>query len=283
VQDAGQVVGRIYAADLQGNLWRFDLSQGTPWNDARANPRQPLFVAATAAGKRQAVTQRPAVVHAPGGGYVVLFGTGKYLERSDLSADRFGWQSFYAVLDRGNDAALARGDLLERPLAGSGTGEGLGIGQNDAAFAPFGSGQHGWYADFPDSARTGERVVSASTLAGGNIVLHTLQPAAQPCQPTLAKFRTLDSLTGKTVNGDAAVFPLMATIPYPIAIKNVPQTDAPTDAFGKRHPLPTIEIIGSGSSTPWRLRLSDPGGAIGRLGWRELLNWNELRNTAGAK
>src|SRR5690606_11619229 len=73
VHDVGQVTGRIYAADLQGNLWRFDLSQGAPWSDAGANPRQPLFVATTAAGKRQAVTQKPAVVHAPGGGVVVLF------------------------------------------------------------------------------------------------------------------------------------------------------------------------------------------------------------------
>src|SRR5690606_28315138 len=127
------------------------------------------------------------------------------------------------------------------------------------------------------------RVVSASTLAGGSIVFHTLQPAAQACQPTLAKFRALDSLRGKAANGNATVFPLMATMPYPIAIKEVPQKDAPTDAFGKRHPQPTIEIVGSDSSTPWRLRLTDPAGVTGRLGWRELLNWNELRNTAGAK
>ncbi|GGC10942.1 hypothetical protein GCM10007205_20180 [Oxalicibacterium flavum] len=283
VQGVGPLTDRVYAADLQGNLWRFDLSQGAPWKDAGVNPRQPLFVAATAAGQRQAVTQKPAVVHAPGGGYVVLFGTGKYLERSDLSADRFAWQSFYAVLDRGNDVALARDDLVERLPTGSGAGESMETVQNEAAPAPFGPGRHGWYIDFPDSAKTGERVVSASTLADSSIVFHTLQPAAQACQPALAKLRALDSLTGKAANGGATVFPLMATMPYPIAVKTVRQTDAPTDAFGKRHPQPTIEVIGSDSSIPWRLRLNDPAAASGRMGWRELLNWHELRNVAGAK
>ncbi|WP_334189718.1 pilus assembly protein, partial [Noviherbaspirillum sp.] len=87
-----------YAGDLQGNLWRFDLSGMASRSSAVANATL-LFVARDAAGNRQPVSTQPKVVFAPGGGYVILFGTGKFVEHRDAAAGEFRMQSFYAIHD----------------------------------------------------------------------------------------------------------------------------------------------------------------------------------------
>jgi type IV pilus assembly protein PilY1 len=64
----------IYAGDLQGNIWRLGMAGGPPWKEGQG--RKLVFVARDAQGRRQPVTQQPSVAYAPGGGYVLLFGTG---------------------------------------------------------------------------------------------------------------------------------------------------------------------------------------------------------------
>ena len=55
----------VYAGDLQGNLWKFDVSSSFPgnWGSAYRNGATPLpmFVCADAGGRRQAITTRPEV------------------------------------------------------------------------------------------------------------------------------------------------------------------------------------------------------------------------------
>lgn len=55
------------------------------------------------------------------------------------------------------------------------------------------------------------------------------------------------------------------------------QTDTPTEASGKRHPKPTIEVIGSDSSIPWRFRLieqlNNSSAVSGRMRCCEQFNW----------
>jgi len=111
-------VDYAYAGDLKGNLWKFDLSATDParWGiaygedldgdgviDAGAGDRpQPLFSA-----PGQSITGRPDVMAmagacAPGGhGYMVIFGTGRYLG----IADRYDHspQSVYGIWDYGDD------------------------------------------------------------------------------------------------------------------------------------------------------------------------------------
>lgn len=117
------LVDYAYAGDLQGNLWRFDLVKttnniasitGDPF--ARANTEvastskadfklaygdKPLFVARDKAGKRQAITIQPSLVRHPTSyGYLVLFGTGKYLETSDANVDTSRAMTLYGIWDR---------------------------------------------------------------------------------------------------------------------------------------------------------------------------------------
>lgn len=98
--DNDYIADYIYAGDLFGNLWRFDVTDANPSNwkiygrDATANP---IFKAVDANGNPQPITSRPSVTKTNIGGYMVYFGTGMYLQladKVDLSP-----QTFYGVLD----------------------------------------------------------------------------------------------------------------------------------------------------------------------------------------
>ena len=92
----------VYAGDLKGNLWKFDITSSdyTDWDVAYIDSTvpQPLFQATG-----QPITARPDVMrHPTEHGYMVIFGTGQYFhnnDRSDLSQ-----QSVYGIWDYGDDA-----------------------------------------------------------------------------------------------------------------------------------------------------------------------------------
>ncbi|MGV3742720.1 MAG: pilus assembly protein, partial [Burkholderiaceae bacterium] len=91
--DAAGAVRHAYAGDIQGNLWRFDFKDGAPWSKALGSNAKPLFTARDQDGGRQPITTQPRLVYAPGKSYMVLFGTGKFLEAQDAAPAGFGTQS----------------------------------------------------------------------------------------------------------------------------------------------------------------------------------------------
>ncbi len=102
-------VDYVYAGDLQGNLWKFDLTS-TDFNDwavayANEGVPQPLFQATGPVGPNgtlQPITTRPSVVSHPlRHGFLVVFGTGKYLGISDIGDESV--QSIYGIWDYGDD------------------------------------------------------------------------------------------------------------------------------------------------------------------------------------
>lgn len=120
----------VYAGDLQGNLWRFDLRPLAPadWTVAR------LFTAKDANGLVQPITSAPDVTLHPSRNpstvtgtqldeltYMVVFGTGRYLGNTDVTnTDR---QTFYGIWDDVDGdscpagsvtACFARADLQEQ-------------------------------------------------------------------------------------------------------------------------------------------------------------------------
>ena len=132
-------VDYAYAGDLKGNMWKFDLTAEVPgkWgvsygsdadgdgviDAASGDAPAPLFHAAG-----QPITGRPDVMamssmcatQAPG--YMVVFGTGRYLGASDLGDNH--QQSIFGIWDFGDDADDSEylGDLLdqERGMLSSG-------------------------------------------------------------------------------------------------------------------------------------------------------------------
>ena len=96
-------VDYVYAGDLEGNLWKFDLTNAdhnnwtVAYKDGDENP-QPLFQAPD-----QPITTKPDVMrHPQRHGYMVVFGTGKYLQVSDFEDTNLN--TIYGVWDYGDDS-----------------------------------------------------------------------------------------------------------------------------------------------------------------------------------
>lgn len=106
-QDNDNLVDFAYAGDLKGNLWKFDLrdSDIANWkvayrDVADADQPRPLFQAVNANGMEQPITTKPDVVRPcdqSKEGYLVIFGTGRYLGETDFSD--LTVQSVYAIWD----------------------------------------------------------------------------------------------------------------------------------------------------------------------------------------
>lgn len=94
IRDANRVIVGVYAGDLKGNVWKFDLASTNPANWNVSFSGQPLFNA----GATRPITAPPQYVTHPNGGYMVLVGTGKLFEEGDQTvADQ---QSLYGLWDK---------------------------------------------------------------------------------------------------------------------------------------------------------------------------------------
>ncbi len=97
----------VYAGDLKGHMWKFDLTgkSATDWkvayNDGTYD--QPLFKAQGPNGSEQPITSKPEVMlHPDRHGLMVLFGTGQLLGTSDFTDSRT--QTVYGIWDYGDRA-----------------------------------------------------------------------------------------------------------------------------------------------------------------------------------
>lgn len=105
--NADEKVDFVYAGDLRGNMWKFDLTGHNPfeWEVAYSDGSydQPLFRAEGPDGSVQPITSKPDVMMHPNShGLMVLFGTGKFLGNSDFTDSNT--QSVYGVWDYGDRA-----------------------------------------------------------------------------------------------------------------------------------------------------------------------------------
>ena len=163
VRDGTQRVVGAYAGDLQGNMWKFDLTgtSSSTWKVALDN------AALYSAGSTRAITATPAVVPHPNGGYVVNFGTGKFFETSDTTSP-FVTQRLYGIWDKQpfgamstptGAAGLTGTSALQVQSIGTvtvGTIAYYSVSTNTVAWGDgLLAGKRGWYIDQPNS---GQRV-----------------------------------------------------------------------------------------------------------------------------
>ncbi|GIT24790.1 MAG: hypothetical protein CM1200mP41_08340 [Gammaproteobacteria bacterium] len=108
--DRNGTTDRIYAGDLYGNMWVFDVSSSNPadWGIAPEFKGKPLFTT----GDGQPITVRPSIIRHPtirdakSPNAMVLFGTGTYREESEKAQSVK--QAFYGVWDQGGGALQRR-------------------------------------------------------------------------------------------------------------------------------------------------------------------------------
>jgi type IV pilus assembly protein PilY1 len=174
---ADGLIDFIYAGDLLGNLWRFDVRSTTPGDWKSSSNRLKLFTAKDASSNVQPITTRPeGTVHPSGRGYVITFGTGKYIEQNDLKSSNWKTQSFYGIWDKNDGSTVAsRSELVKQDVTVEGTGTGTYRTVTNNAME---SSKRGWFMDFPVS---GERSVFRPLLIRGRLIFTTLIPSVQAC------------------------------------------------------------------------------------------------------
>lgn len=196
-QDGDYVADYIYAGDLKGNLWKIDVTASSPgsWGSSYATGStvKPLFKAVDAGAVAQPITMRPEVSRHPDGqgGFMVYFGTGKYLENGDRVPIASPKHSFYGIWDKnpgsGNltgtqPAAVVRADLLAQTFTTTTVTDAKTgvtatvrlVTDNTMVWRPGASTPDylGWREDMPV---TGEMIVANPVLIGGEFprVLYT--------------------------------------------------------------------------------------------------------------
>ena len=185
--DADGDVDYVYAGDLLGNLWRFDLTgNANSWDNA--SNRMVLFTARDAGNKRQPITGAPTVGLNPADYSLwVFFGTGRYLNQLDIiNADgsrNTDVQTWYGLKEEG--AAIAgRAALQQRSIlaAGSIDGKPVRVFQPASALSPTAKG---WYVDLltpPSGTREGERMISDPLLISSTLIGSSIIPNTDPCE-----------------------------------------------------------------------------------------------------
>jgi type IV pilus assembly protein PilY1 len=178
-----KMVDVIYAGDLLGNLWKFDVSSANVSDWSIANKGAPLFVAcsdsANCNATRQPITGSPEVSDVGTqqlGGFMVYFGTGKYFEDIDNTVANAQTQSFYGIWDK--NVVVDKSNLQQQSIIAEVTSGGFnlrGTTDNSVNYPAI----KGWYMNLLEPLATssiGERVVSTPLLRNGRIVFESLIP-----------------------------------------------------------------------------------------------------------
>ena len=201
--DGDHVVDYVYAGDLLGNLWRFDLTSAGEAN-WMVTPGGPLFTTPTG---QPITTAIAGAVGAPAPGMqqqlMLMFGTGQKtpLNASSPATYATGTQSFYGVWDWNMSAWNAASSATYASLAAAGTLHQANLlqqvitvnastqnreitttatpcwaGQTNCTG---GAAQYGWYFNFPG---TQEQIVFSPELIAPAVTVNSIVPA--PNNPT---------------------------------------------------------------------------------------------------
>jgi len=216
------VADYAYAGDLQGNMWRFDLLQSEPpasapfarTADASSIADQfrvafggaPLYSAQDSDSNAQPITSAPALIRHPSRlGYIVAFGTGRYLGTTD-KVSPFKMQTLYGVWDRqtkgeeaGSTPTLTRAKLQEQTITSESLGATFGSETRDVRIlsntgvswysTTNTSGKYGWRLDLSASTSSnGERIVDDPIKRGDVLIVGSRTPNSDPCESGMDGF-----------------------------------------------------------------------------------------------
>lgn len=150
-------VDYVYAGDLQGNVWKFDLTGNVSGWDNSQNIKR-LFTAVGPSGARQPITGPVALAREPTTNRIfVTFGTGRYVSAGDLTSTSV--QSVYSIIDS-DTTITSRASLKERTIPYVGVDS---LGRTARAwesYSPLPATAKGWFVDLANPT-PGERVVTA--------------------------------------------------------------------------------------------------------------------------
>ena len=201
--DRNGTADRIYAGDLLGSLWSFDVSKSTDTKWSLAHNGQSLFSGSSG----QSITTKPTVIRHPtvtdgsAPNLMVLFGSGRFLADGDKT--RSNTQSFYGVWDN-NTGGLTRSNLARQTFLLDDASKRARVLDPylKVEYEKMTGRQYGWYIDLPAK---GERVVSEALVRGGIVYFNSIIPDVSVCASGGGGWE----MSVKTENGgspDAPVF-----------------------------------------------------------------------------
>lgn len=202
--DDNGTTDRVYAGDLLGNLWAFDVSNinTSEWGIAHKNTARnssPLFTATHHAGSPasqlsaipQPITMKPLLVKPDADwltgdttnepNIMVYFGTGQYVATGD--ATNTNQQTFYGIWDAGGIHVSAT-QLVEQTFITGILNDERVLTSNTVSFpespeAPTTESlELGWFINLPESK---ERVVVDAFEYDELIYFNTMTPSSEPC------------------------------------------------------------------------------------------------------
>ncbi|MBS7458011.1 PilC/PilY family type IV pilus protein [Coralloluteibacterium stylophorae] len=274
--DGVGTVEHVYAGDMQGNLWKFDLSSANPNTWSIANRGAPLFVATDAGGSRQPITARPAVAMEPGTYRTWVFvGTGRFMTVGDINSTAV--QSLYGIVDAGR--AVTRDRLTQRRIQVVGSAGGYAVrGFEDASALP--PDAAGWFIDLltpPERVPEGERIVGDAQVYGGTLVVSSILPTAGACQSDGDGYlNALDAFTGTSL--DTSFFDLDGDGGFADeVIGGGAGGSAPVGSVNLRVGMTGLPVLlagrlvtGGSSGNVADLGIAEPR-RLGRVSWREVI------------
>lgn len=259
----GKTLVYVYAGDLKGNIWKFDLTNASPgsWTATK------IFHAEKTSGTPQPITAAPAVaVDIATNKRWIFFGTGQYLVNNDVNDTSA--QSMYGFIDDNSGSTYTRGDLTARSITVSGSYRSF------EAKSALPTASKGWYVDLPGS---GERIVQDAQINGSFMVTASMLPVGTNCDDAYGTgfINAIDAFTG--TSGGKSMFDL----------NNDGSTDdtgaggAPIGSVNTGVGMPTLpvllpgQIIVGGSGDGSSSGLS--GARTFGMSWQRV-SWREIRN-----
>jgi type IV pilus assembly protein PilY1 len=210
--DSDGIADYVYAGDLLGNLWRFDLISSSSLSATTsassykvAFGNTPLYTA-TAGAVAQSITAPPVVVSHPSStGTLVIFGTGRYFATADKSSTDL--QTLYGIWDKqtaGQAAAstpnLGRASLQAQTIVSQNT---VNFDSTNAVRIISNTTvnwetQYGWYINLAvGTSLLGERITDSLAISGSVLFASTRTPSTDVCTPGITGWTYgLDPTTG---------------------------------------------------------------------------------------
>lgn len=280
--DADGAVDVVYAGDLAGHVWKFDLDSATAGDWEVANGGLPLFTATDAAGTPQPITAGLGIAREPLTDRIWVFvGTGSFMATGDMQEPmRSNVQSLYGIIDAG--APVARSELMQRRIVVAGYADDGSVIRGFEAAGDLASGKKGWYLDLvqpPSGTALGERVVSNPRVRGTVLLVASLiPPTAGTCDAGGSGFvNALDAFTGASLaspyfdvnrdgkyddddkigSGDDRVG--VGSVDLGVGMPTLPTT------------IDDLLVVGGSSGNLGSVPTNPQGGAAQRVSWREIL------------
>lgn len=204
-------VDYIFAGDLKGNVWKFDVTLNDPAGWHVAYSGAPLFQARDQNGTAQPITAPMyAAMNTRSGDpnrnkLFVFFGSGAYFRTGD--ATDMQRQTWYGLIGDGLapiNSSRAAGALRQRSVTAIGTVNGMSSRTFSTAAANDMVGMSGWYLDFTVPVE-GERITTAAKIinfAVPGLTVSSMYPVTNdPCIPGGRGYlNVLDPFSGAAFN-----------------------------------------------------------------------------------